>query len=115
MPIDAEDWRVAVDAAGYEPWFSTDSPEGGDTAGYLPLVLHVFRRRDTPRFLIELDSEGGYETAYAEELPDAMDLLARWLPAVQGAAVVAFFGGLANHAPAGPRDPVHPLKAALLR
>lgn len=115
VPSDAGDWMAAVAAAGYEAWLSTASPEGGDTIGYLPLVLRVFRRRDTPRFLIDIDSEDGYETVYAEGLPDLMDLLARWLPAVQGAAAAAFLGGLADGAPARPHDPVHPLKAALLR
>ncbi|MGY5131832.1 hypothetical protein ACWGJW_05385 [Streptomyces nigrescens] len=43
-------------------------------------------------------------------MPDVMDLLARWLPAVQGAALTALLSGMADEVGA----PVHPVKATLL-
>lgn len=71
----------------------------------------MFRYRDTPRFRIDIDNETtGYELVYADGVPDVMDLLARWLSAVQGAALIALLSGMADEV----GSPVDPVKAALL-
>ncbi|MFD7591964.1 hypothetical protein ACFV6D_02895 [Kitasatospora sp. NPDC059812] len=49
------------------------------------------RYRAVPRFAIDLsgNQDGTILTAYAAELPDVMDLIARWAPAVQALAAAA--------------------------
>ncbi|MFJ5680745.1 hypothetical protein [Streptomyces sp. NPDC093097] len=80
-----------------------DLLERGDGALRVPLSALA-----GDRFLIDIDNEiTGYETVYADDVPDVMDLLARWLPAIQGAAVTALLGGMADNT----RAPVHLVKS----
>ncbi|GGR07909.1 hypothetical protein GCM10010195_73440 [Kitasatospora griseola] len=62
------------------------------TGAELPLEMTVYHRYGmVPRFAIDLsgNQDGTILTAYAAELPDVMDLIARWAPAVQALAAAA--------------------------
>jgi hypothetical protein len=71
------DVRAAVAGLGYEPWCQ---------AGELPSVpvsLTLYSREAPPlQFLLQLEGNAGnvVEHVFAETLPDAMELLARWTP-----------------------------------
>ncbi|TXC99713.1 hypothetical protein [Streptomyces sp. ISID311] len=45
-----------------------------------------------PLFLVNVNTHSFYETVYTESVPALMELLARWVPAVQGAAFSTLAG-----------------------
>ncbi|MFE2736237.1 hypothetical protein [Streptomyces sp. NPDC059349] len=47
-----------------------------------------------PLFLVNVCTAGYYEMVYAESVPALMELLARWTPVVQGAAIGKLAGEL---------------------
>ncbi|WP_330293507.1 hypothetical protein [Streptomyces sp. NBC_00576] len=47
-----------------------------------------------PLFLVNVITDSFYETVYAESVPALMELLARWTPVVQGAAIGKVAGEL---------------------
>ncbi|MCX4920211.1 hypothetical protein [Streptomyces sp. NBC_00687] len=86
-----EDWNAEAKAAGYVSWTSFPQPD------VLPIGLEVYRGTDAdpgPLFLVNVVTPAFYETVYAESAPALMDLLARWTPVVQGAAVSRVAGDL---------------------
>ncbi|MBB6001335.1 hypothetical protein HNR25_005166 [Streptomonospora salina] len=102
---DDRDLEDALKAAGFAPcpW----SVIGDKQALSVPLSLTVFARTDLtsdkPHFLVQAegDSHGPIANAFVQTLPDLMELLSRWAPAVQSAAVTAAVTGLheAQHPP----------------
>jgi len=78
-------------AAGYGRWFQV----GDLSALVLPLTLTVYSRpkhtdsptKDTPRFVVVVESHDDMEWAYAQELRDVMALLGQWMPTIQSVAV----------------------------
>ncbi|MFF7097993.1 hypothetical protein ACFY9A_37260 [Streptomyces rubradiris] len=79
-----DDWEAEAKAAGYLSW--TRFPEQDTT----PLALEIYRGTDSgpgPMFLVNVSTSSFYETVYAESVPALMELLARWTPVVQGAAI----------------------------
>ncbi|MFE4716629.1 hypothetical protein ACFRLW_09275, partial [Streptomyces sp. NPDC056728] len=86
-----DDWEGELAAAGYSSW--TSFPQQDTT----PLVLEVYRGMNAgpgPLFLVNVCTAGYYETVYAESVPALMELLARWTPVVQGAAIGKLAGEL---------------------
>ncbi|MFJ9847300.1 hypothetical protein ACIRYZ_44135 [Kitasatospora sp. NPDC101155] len=86
------DWYANLRQAGFERWTSSNPHAGEWTGEELPLEMTVYHRhRTVPRFAIDLqgNQDGTILTAYAAELPDVMDLIARWAPAVQALAAAA--------------------------
>ncbi|MFE2273341.1 hypothetical protein ACFXB4_29415 [Streptomyces lavendulae] len=84
-----DDWEKERRAAGYSSW--ADFPKQDMT----PLRLEIYRGQDAgpmPLFLINVSTHSFYETVYADSVPALMELLARWVPAVQGAAVSDLLG-----------------------
>lgn len=78
------DWEAMIKAAGYEPWFSSAPLEFS-----VPLAMHVYiRHAEGPHYLIDLQGDFT-ETAYAQHLPDVMDLIRQWSPALQAIAASA--------------------------
>ncbi|MGW4995950.1 hypothetical protein ACWEQ3_52000 [Streptomyces mirabilis] len=86
-----EDWNAEVKAAGYVLW--TSFPQQDTT----PVALEVYRGEEAgpaPLFLVNVSTSSFYETVCAESVPALMELLARWTPVVQGAAVGRLAGQL---------------------
>ncbi|WP_329529664.1 hypothetical protein [Streptomyces sp. NBC_01462] len=86
-----EDWNAEAKAAGYVAWTSFPQQD------ISPLRLEVYRGADSepgPLFLVNVVTLGYYETVYAESTPALMELLARWTPVVQGAAISQLAGDL---------------------
>ncbi|MET7784707.1 hypothetical protein ABZT28_55455 [Streptomyces sp. NPDC005388] len=52
----------------------------------------------TPLFLVNVTTDSFYETVCAESVPALMELLARWTPVVQGAAIGKLAGELGDKA-----------------
>lgn len=85
------DWDAEAKAAGYSA--RTKYPQQDTT----PLALEIYRGKDAgpaPLFLVNVTTSSNYETAYAESVPALMELLARWTPVVQGAAIGKLAGEL---------------------
>lgn len=81
------DYTEALTDAGFDasPWTQI-----GGTEMSLPLALVVYMRRGDaePRFFVEVNSSSGFfHNVYAGDVADLMDLLSRWGPALQAAAV----------------------------
>ena len=73
------DVRAAMGSLGYEIWCQV----GVDDLPAVPISLAVYSREAPPlQFLLELEGNAGnmVEHIFAETLPDAMELLARWAP-----------------------------------
>lgn len=74
---------------GFELWARIGDSELGINN---PISLTVYRRLTdkTPTFYMQIDGHRSSfgDEVYAETIADLMDLLARWMPAVQGAAEV---------------------------
>jgi hypothetical protein len=52
--------------------------------------ITLFVRREPPQCLIDIEGAGGgTHTVYAARLPDGLDLMARWAPIAQAAALTA--------------------------
>ncbi|MGW2394005.1 hypothetical protein ACWCYK_31605 [Streptomyces lydicamycinicus] len=86
-----DDWEAEVKAAGYSSW--TKFPEQDTT----PLALEIYRSEKAGSellFIVNVSTSSFYETVYAESVPALMELLARWTPVVQGAALGALAGQL---------------------
>ncbi|MFJ6384742.1 hypothetical protein ACIQI7_32630 [Kitasatospora sp. NPDC092039] len=84
------DWIAMLKAAGFSKWFASSTRSRNQVSGdELPLDLRVYNRHGTvPRFAVDLVGYDSGETltAYAAALPDVMELLARWAPAVHALA-----------------------------
>ncbi|MFF2751323.1 hypothetical protein ACFVVA_38020 [Kitasatospora sp. NPDC058048] len=86
------DWHANLRQAGFERWTSSNQHPVEWPGEELPIEMTVYHRyRTVPRFAIDLQGnpDGAILTAYAAELPDMMDLIARWAPAVQALAAAA--------------------------
>ncbi|MFD6818854.1 hypothetical protein ACFWC5_00610 [Streptomyces sp. NPDC060085] len=79
-PIAGEgDWDKAVSEAGYGEFFRSGDPD----SNYVALSVY----RGPSNYLIDLSSNLSSEVVYAATLPDAMDLLAKWMPVVSAASL----------------------------
>lgn len=84
--------------AGFSPWVQFGSLDGWA----LPMSLEVYQRDspDTdrePQYLVDVEGTGGHiPHVYARTLPDVMDLLGKWAPTVQAAAVTELLRQLNN-------------------
>ena len=80
-PIDHDE---ALRMLGFSLWTRIGDPGGMD----VPMTLTLYLRSQEPQYLMEVEGNGGsIPHVYARTLPDAMDLLAKWAPAVKAAAV----------------------------
>ncbi|WRZ91243.1 hypothetical protein OHB54_20495 [Streptomyces sp. NBC_01007] len=79
IPAGQEDWDKAVSEAGYKEFFGSGDPD----SNYV--TLHLYR--GPSNYLIDLSSNVSSEVVYAATLPDAMDLLAKWMPVVSSASL----------------------------
>jgi hypothetical protein len=73
------DVRAAMASLGYEIWCQV----GVEDLPSVPLSLAVYSREAPPlQFLLQIEGNAGnvVEHIFAETLPDAMELLARWAP-----------------------------------
>ncbi|MCY9784292.1 hypothetical protein KIK06_10350 [Nocardiopsis sp. EMB25] len=76
---------AAISAAGYELWARIGDPAVLVNA---PITVTIHHRPQEPRYLVCVEGLfGPLEWVYARALPDLMDLLAKWTPAVQFAFV----------------------------
>lgn len=85
------DVGAAMAALGFEAWCQVGDRD--------PVTLTVFSREGPPlQFLLQLEGNAGnvVEHVFAETLPDAMDLLARWSPAAQAGTLTHLLGRLAD-------------------
>ncbi len=98
-PLDAAceqtggDVGAAFASLGYLPWSRTGIPGQGP----VPLTFIVYcRSGDAPRFVLQAEGNTGWliEHVYADDLPIAMQLLARWAPAAQALALVQLASAL---------------------
>ncbi|MDP9612851.1 hypothetical protein [Streptomyces demainii] len=86
-----DDWEAEVKAAGYSSW--AKFPQQDAT----PLALEIYRSDKAGSellFIVNVSTSSYYETVYAESVPALMELLGRWTPVVQGAALGALAGQL---------------------
>jgi hypothetical protein len=75
------DVGAAMTSLGYEVWCHAGVGERPP----VPVSLALYSREAPPlQFLLQLEGNAGnvVEHVFAETLPDAMDLLARWAPVV---------------------------------
>jgi hypothetical protein len=73
------DVRAAMTNLGYEVWCQV----GVGDLPWVPVSLALYSREAPPlQFLLQLEGNAGnvVEHIFAETLPDAMELLARWAP-----------------------------------
>lgn len=73
------DVGAAMTGLGYEPWCQV----GVGELPAVPVSLALYSREAPPlQFLLQLEGNAGnvVEHVFAETLPDAMELLARWAP-----------------------------------
>lgn len=82
------DFDTERERAGYEPWGRYPDTEL-DPDLWLEVYRHGFPTAELPQFCISVDTRARGEVVYAESTPALMDLLARWMPAVQGAMLSA--------------------------
>jgi hypothetical protein len=78
---------AAMAELGFEVWCRIGEEEFPST----PVTLAVYSREKPPlQFLLQLEGNAGnvVEHVFAETLPDAMNLLAKWAPVAQAGAVV---------------------------
>ncbi|MEV3925856.1 hypothetical protein [Actinomadura coerulea] len=80
---DGEEITAPLKRLGYEPF---------TTIGYVDMPtgvgIAVYSRIDAPRFLIEVEGANGLsEHIYAAQSHDALELLARYAPIAQAAAI----------------------------
>lgn len=81
------DVGTAMTTLGYEVWCQV----GGDGLPGVPLTLALYSREAPPlQYLVQLEGNAGnvVEHVFAETLPDAMELLAKWVPIAQAGALV---------------------------
>jgi hypothetical protein len=81
------DVYAAMAGLGFEAWCRI----GDEGFGAAPLTLTVYSREKPPlQFLLQLEGNAGnvVEHVFAETLPDAMNLLAAWVPVAQAGALV---------------------------
>lgn len=115
---DGGDVFAAMTQLGYEAWCQV----GAEDFPWSPVTLALYSR-DTPplQFLLQLEGNAGdvVEHVFAESLPDAMELLAKWAPIAQSGAVVELIqllhadeingrAGRATRATTPPKRPVPP-------
>ena len=91
------DVHAAMASLGFEPWCQV----GYDLLPMsAPLALALFSREAPPlQFLLQLEGNAGniVEHVYAETLPDALDLLAKWSPIARSAEPLPRPGGPQSH------------------
>lgn len=93
-PVADEFWQAWPDGGGYEKAFEATGfkwwMQVGDPDGMvLPMTLAVYTRtKNTPHYMVFVEGAGtDLKWIYAQDLPDVMDLLAKWMPTVQAAAI----------------------------
>lgn len=80
------DVGAAMTSLGYEAWCQI----GVDRLPSVPLALALYSREAPPlQFLVQLEGNAGnvVEHVFAETLPDAMELLSKWVPIAQAGAL----------------------------
>jgi hypothetical protein len=81
-----------------------------------PLILTVHRRTSSPRLLVTVETtHTGYEVIYAQDLPDVMDLIAKWPPAIQAVAVTALLDGINQPGGACTSNTATPVRTLMTR
>ena len=85
-----DDWDEALKLLGFTLWMTTEGMTG--CLDLLPLSLRVWARSEHPRYVIEVNTVDAFDHALTHDLPDLMDLLARWAPAIQAFAVAGLIG-----------------------
>ncbi|MBF9070482.1 hypothetical protein [Streptacidiphilus fuscans] len=88
---EGEDWDEVIKKAGYEHFFAT-----GDVTSN-GLAIRVFHSE--ANYMVEVDPfEGPVRYVFTASLPDLMELLAKWVPVVNGVTLsgllASFEGGL---------------------
>jgi hypothetical protein len=81
-----EKWQAddtALAETGYQTFFSVGAEDGFST----PVALVVYVRNETPRAFVSIDTPVLIRRVYFDSLADAMDVVARWAPIVQAAAL----------------------------
>ncbi|MEV0281700.1 hypothetical protein AB0I22_35675 [Streptomyces sp. NPDC050610] len=83
------DWAQMLQEAGFRSWYEVAAPPKAYNFP-IPLELCVYERSTgpRPRFAVELRSDLVL-TVFCEELPDLMDLLAKWAPTVHALAAAS--------------------------
>jgi hypothetical protein len=103
------DVRAAMASLGFEAWCQIGAPD----LATVPVTLALYSREAPPlQFLLQLEGNAGnvVEHVFAETLPDAMELLAKWTPIAQAGALAELvsrqvvFGGEPPHAAPPPRQ-----------
>lgn len=92
------DVRAAMTGTGYEAWCQI----GVEDLPSVPMSLTLYSREAPPlQFLLQLEGNAGnvVEHVFAETLPDAMELLARWAPIVRAGVPAARIGALGDGRP----------------
>src|SRR5690554_215188 len=87
----ARDWPEesdvfkALQQSGYSEWACI----GDGDALAVPLTLTIFTRVEEPQFYISVEGNkhSNIYNVYVRNVPDLMELLAKWVPTVQAAAV----------------------------
>jgi hypothetical protein len=82
------DVHAAMTGLGYEAWCQI----GVEDLPSVPVSLALYSREAPPlQFLLQLEGNAGnvVEHVFAETLPDAMELLARWAPIVRAGVPAA--------------------------
>ena len=72
--------------AGFSQWVRFGNLDGHS----LPMSLEIYQREKErePQYEVLVEGTGGHiPSVYARTLPDVMDLLSKWAPAVQASAV----------------------------
>jgi hypothetical protein len=113
------DWTQALEENGFTQWARIG---GTRTLGAVPLLIEVYRRDaggeddHRPRFMMEIrgniDMSG--ERAYAQDLPELMQVLRQWTAIAQQAATVQLIAALPS-GPDGYNESAQPDLVALLR
>ncbi|WP_042401506.1 hypothetical protein [Streptacidiphilus carbonis] len=88
---DAGYWRTQAQEAGYSEFFKTGDPD----LNYLAIRVS----KGPENYLIELDSSLMADAVFAATLPDAMELLAKWVPVVNAVTLGNLLVELDGHDP----------------
>ncbi len=84
---EGEEFADVVEKIGFGRWTHI-----GDLAlNAVPISIEVYARTASPEFLVNVLPNNVFSDRYvlADDLPSVMRLLAEWVPAAQGAAMVA--------------------------
>ncbi|SOD67410.1 hypothetical protein SAMN06297387_1318 [Streptomyces zhaozhouensis] len=92
-----DDCDKVVKEAGYSPW--TSYPRRDLAPMWLEIWVDDRLEPQLPKYRIEVSGPDTYDVVYAESTPALMELLSRWAPAIQSAAVTDLIASLNEHKP----------------